>query len=143
MWAEDIEGHPTLPFSVAARLLLPPVVVRDDRGASLFSQFVTDQLLDRVWSTVIPHLNLEADDIFSAVVQAAEATTNKTPLVSVAGDWADSEGVDVHPYFRRSQKHPKSSILGLIERSTNFDPPLAYLGNWESGRFEGDRGRLI
>ena len=50
---------------------------------------------------------------------------------------------DVHPYFRRSQKHPKSSILGLIERSTNFDPPLAYFGNWESGRFEGDRGRLI
>ena len=92
-WAEDIEGHPTLPFSVAARLLLPPVVVRDDRGASLFSHFVTDQLLNRVWGTVIPHLNLGADDIFSAVIQAADAAASKTPLVSVAGDWADCEGL--------------------------------------------------
>ena len=90
---EDVDGFPTLPYSVAARLILPPVCMPGDRGVLLFSQYVTDQLLDRVWGAIIPYLDLYADDIFDAVNSAADTLTDQTPLYSVAGDWRDVEGV--------------------------------------------------
>ena len=38
-WVPDQDGHPTLPFSVAARLILTIYAERDDRGAALFDEF--------------------------------------------------------------------------------------------------------
>ena len=36
-WVSDIEGHPALPFSVAARIILPMYAERDERDVGLFA----------------------------------------------------------------------------------------------------------
>ena len=39
-WVPDLEGHPTLPFSIAARLILQVVAERDDRATGLLTGFL-------------------------------------------------------------------------------------------------------
>ena len=51
-WVADIDGHPALPFSVAARLILQ--VYNDEASATgLFAEFPAAQLFARVWSTIV------------------------------------------------------------------------------------------
>jgi hypothetical protein len=54
---------------------------------ALFAEFPTAQLLSRLWSAVVPLINIEVDNIFSEVARAGWATTGKTPFTSVDGDW--------------------------------------------------------
>ena len=49
-WAASIEGHPTLPYSIAARLILRVGAERDERDAGLFESFATDRPLARIWA---------------------------------------------------------------------------------------------
>ena len=86
-WVPDQDGHPTLPFSIAARLILPIYAERDDRGAALFGEFPTAPLFARLWGAVVPTVDLAADNIFSAVQLAAMGLENKDALYGAAGDW--------------------------------------------------------
>ena len=65
---------------------------RDNRGAALFGEFPTAQLFARLWGTVVAHLNLSADNIFSAVQLAAMGLENKDALFGAAGDWQNVAG---------------------------------------------------
>ena len=48
-WTTSIEGHPTLPYSVAWRLLLRGCAERDRRDVLLFGEFATAQLFSRIF----------------------------------------------------------------------------------------------
>ena len=91
-WATDKEGHASLPYSVGARLIMQTYAERTGRGTPLFDEFPTSQLLARLWSSVIPFLDLGADNIFKAVREAASQVANKDSLVGVAGDWFSCQG---------------------------------------------------
>ena len=91
-WAASIEGHPTLPYSIAARLILRVGAERDNRDAGLFESFATDQPLARIWATVAPHFNFTAEDPFSEVSRVVSTLDNKDALIFVAGDWQEVEG---------------------------------------------------
>ena len=56
-WFSDIEGHPALPFSVAARIILPMYAERDERDVGLFDQYPTAQLFARLWAKVVPFVD--------------------------------------------------------------------------------------
>ena len=86
-WVPEQDGHPTLPFSIAARLILTIYAERDNRGAALFDEFPTAQLFARLWGAVVAHLDLAADNIFSAVQLAAMGLENNDALYGAAGDW--------------------------------------------------------
>ena len=91
-WATDKEGHASLPYSVGARLIMQAYAERDARGTLLFDEFPTSQLLARLWSAIIPFLDLGADNIFKAVQEAASQVANKDVFVGVAGDWFGCQG---------------------------------------------------
>ena len=91
-WVTDIDGHPTLPFSVAARLILPTGAVQTRRDVLLFEEFPTGQFFNRLWEHIVPQLNFQADNILSEVVRAAQAAPDQTPFISVNGDWEAVEG---------------------------------------------------
>ena len=61
-WTTSIEGHPTLPYSVAWRLFLRGGAERDRRDVLLFSEFATAQLFARIWKAVVPTFNFTADN---------------------------------------------------------------------------------
>ena len=54
-WVADLDGHPTLPFSVACRLILPLYAEVDQRDAGLLVAFPTEQLFERLWAALVPH----------------------------------------------------------------------------------------
>ena len=91
-WVPDIDGHPALPYSMAVRLLLPIVAEGEDPDEAFFGSFVTDQLLDRVWSAVVNHIDMGADNIFKEVMDASEQIEDKSVLLTVAGDWQPIQG---------------------------------------------------
>ena len=91
-WVPDQDGHPTLPWSIAARLILTIYAERDDRGAALFDAFPTAQLFTRLWGAVVAHLDLAADNIFQTVQLAAMKLENKDALYGAAGDWQNVAG---------------------------------------------------
>ena len=66
-WVPDIDGHPALPFSIAARLILPVHTGRDTAGMPLLSEYPTAQLLARLWAAVVGLMDLSADNIFREV----------------------------------------------------------------------------
>jgi hypothetical protein len=85
----DMEDCPTLPFSVAMRLMLQCGAEQEANGkaALLFAEFPTAQLLDRFWAALVPLLNLSTVNIFGEVVRAADAAVDKTPFIMIPGDW--------------------------------------------------------
>ena len=91
-WVSDIDGHPALPFSIGNRLILQTMAERDHRDVSLFAEFPTEQLLARLWSNIVGHLNVKADNIFTEVIEAAAKAEDQEAFVSVAGDWMEVEG---------------------------------------------------
>ena len=48
-WVPDIQGHPTLPWSVASRLILQVHHSPDHPDEALFAAYPTAQLFDRMW----------------------------------------------------------------------------------------------
>ena len=92
-WATTLDNHPTLPFSVAARLILPVYAERIGREEKLLGAFPSEQLLARLWANIIPHLDMTADNVFQAVVVAACKTETPEELVGIAGDWHKVEAV--------------------------------------------------
>ena len=42
-WVTDINGHPTLPFSIAARLILPVHIDRANPGTKLLAEYPSAQ----------------------------------------------------------------------------------------------------
>ena len=91
-WVTDIEGHPSLPFSVASRLILSTYAEQLNRDVGVLEEFATEQLLARLWAAITPHLKLDADNIFQVVEEAASQVENKTVFIGVAGDWRAVEG---------------------------------------------------
>ena len=95
-WVPEQDGHPTPPFSIAARLVLTIYAERDNHGAALFGEFPTGptaQLFARLWGAVVAHLDLTADNIFSAVQLAAMGLESKDALLyGAAGDWQNVAG---------------------------------------------------
>ena len=93
-WAIDTEqGHAALPFSVAARLLLPPYV--PDAASledPLFGEFPTGQLWDRIWTNVVGQIDFSSDNIFRAVMDAAHGAPDQIVFHEVPGDWAPVQG---------------------------------------------------
>ena len=55
-WVADLDGHPTLPFSVACRLILPLYAEVDRRDTGLLVEFPTEQLFERLWAAVVRHM---------------------------------------------------------------------------------------
>ena len=49
-WASDINGHPALPYSIAARLILPVHTDRVNPGVKLFAEYPAAQLFAHVFS---------------------------------------------------------------------------------------------
>ena len=92
----DMEDCPTLPFSVAMRLMLQCGAEQEATGkaAMLFAEFPTAQLLDRFWAALAPLLNLSTVNIFGEVVRAADAAVDKTPFIMIRGDWEPVESWD-------------------------------------------------
>ena len=86
-WTTSIEGHPTLPYSVAWRLLLRGCAERDRRDVLLFGEFATAQLFSRIWKAVVPTFNFTADNPFSEVSRVVASLPNKNAFIFVAGDW--------------------------------------------------------
>ena len=91
-WAASIDGHPTLPFSVGARLILQVGAETTNRDPALFAEFPTAQVLDRIWKAVVPTFQFEADNPFQEVSRVAGSLTNKNPFIFVPGDWEEVEG---------------------------------------------------
>ena len=91
-WVADKDGCASLPYSVGARLIMQAYAERDNRDTPLFDEFPTSKLLARLWSSIIPFLDLGADNIFKAVAEAASQVASKDVFVGVAGDWFGCEG---------------------------------------------------
>ena len=91
-WVPDIGGHPALPFSIAARLILPVHSERDDPSSPLFAEFPTAPLFARLWAAVVGLMDLSADNIFKEVERAAEAVEDQDVFLATAGDWQAVEG---------------------------------------------------
>ena len=70
-WVSDKDGHPTPPFSIAARLILPVHTERDNTGTCLFAEYPSAQLFARLWAAVVGLMDLSADNIFREVELAA------------------------------------------------------------------------
>ena len=87
-WVTDSpDGHPTLPYSAACKLMLPLMAEKDKRETGAFEEFATDQLFARLWSGVVGEMNLDADDIFREVLEASERIEDKDFCFSIPGDW--------------------------------------------------------
>ena len=91
-WVTDINGHPTLPFSIAARLILPVHIDRTNPSAKLFAEYPSAQLFARIWATVVKLMDLSADNIFREVERAAEAAEDQDAFDATGGDWLAVEG---------------------------------------------------
>ena len=91
-WVPDTDGHPTLPYSVACKLILPLMAEKDKRETGAFEEFATAQLFARLWSGVVGEMNLDADDIFREVLEASERIEDKDFCFSIAGDWQKIQG---------------------------------------------------
>ena len=90
--ADSPEGYATLPFSVAARLILPLACERDGRDKGLFEEFPSAQLFDRLWTSVVGFVDLESDCIFQEVVDAAKKVEDKEVFYIKDGDWLPIQG---------------------------------------------------
>ena len=91
-WVPSLEGFPTLPFSIAGRLLLPYGAERDGRETALFAEFPTDQYLARAWAAVAPKVNMGADSLFAEVDRVFKDLEDQSPFIFIAGDWEAAEG---------------------------------------------------
>ena len=91
-WAASIDGHPTLPFSIGARLILQVGAEVHNRDVPQFGEFPTAHVLDRIWKAVIPAFKMEADNPFSEVVRVAASLPNKNPFIFISGDWEEVGG---------------------------------------------------
>ena len=91
-WVTDINGHPALPFSIAARLILPVYVDRANPGVKLFAEYPAAQLFARIWSAMVGSMDLSADNIFREVERAAEAAKDQDVFNATNGVWLTVEG---------------------------------------------------
>ena len=93
-WAPDIDGHPTLPFSVACRVFLRNlgVPLGPSREAPIFLHFPDVQGLRRMWHATVPHVDLSAEDILTAIELAGNKVANPDDLLEQAGDWSPVQG---------------------------------------------------
>ena len=93
-WAVDTEqGHAALPFSVAARLLLPVYVpAKASLETALFGEFPTGQLWDRIWTNIVGQIDFSSDNIFRTVMDAARDAPDQSVFKEVPGDWSPVQG---------------------------------------------------
>ena len=91
-WIEDIEGHPTLPFSIAARLLLPYGADNNTRDTPLFTEFPGDKLFARFWASLAPKVNMAADNIFAELDRVFKSLDDTSTFLFTSGDWVRVEG---------------------------------------------------
>ena len=91
-WIEDIEGHPTLPFSIAARLLLPYGADSNTRDTPLFTEFPGDKLFARFWASLAPKVNMAADNIFAELDRVFKSLDDTSTFLFTSGDWVQVEG---------------------------------------------------
>eukprot|EP00966_Prymnesium_polylepis_P025676 591893-Prymnesium_polylepis.1 len=124
-WVADTEGHPTLPYSVACKLILPLMAEKDNREVGAFEEFATAQLFDRLWSGVVGEMDLAADAFFREVLEASERIEDKDFCFSVRGDWQAIQGnIDDDGYARWTS---------CITRGDNFRDKPGGVDNTDAG----------
>ena len=121
-WGDDVDGYPTLPWSVVARLVAPALTTPASEEL-LFAYYPTIAPFARAWAAIVPGVQLDSDAIYKAFMDAADKV-DPAVLEITAAEWTkvqstvDDHGVDLArwlPFIKRSDAFASSGKLpGLV-----------------------------